>query len=118
MDLGYLPPLPVGLTLAAARDLMFWTLKLAAAARLLLPAWPAAAVFGAITVAWLINSMDWGFGFVQFMVAACAGSLTATAVLALGWATDPEELGPWTARAIAAAMASALPILLSVLTTR
>lgn len=114
MDLVYLPHLPAGLTLAAARDLMFHTLKLAAAARPLLPAWPTAAVFGAIMVSWLINSMDWGFGPVRFMVAACAASLTATAALSLGWVTDPEEPGRWTARAVAAALSSALPILLSI----
>ena len=111
MDLGYLPPLPVGLTLAAARDLMFRTLKFVAAARPLLPAWPAVAVFGAIMAAWLINSMDWGFGPVRFMVAACSGSLAATAALAVGWATDPEEIERWTGRALAAAFAATLPIL-------
>jgi hypothetical protein len=112
MDLGYLPPLPVGLIRAAARDLGSQILKLAAATRPLLPAWPIAAILGAIVVTWLINSMPYGFGPVRVMVAVCSGSLTATIALAVGWVTDPERLDLWSARALAAVFASALPILL------
>lgn len=113
MDLGYLPPLPMGLISVAARDLAFRAIQFRAFGQRLLPGWPVAAVFMAAFVAWLPNSADWGLGGAGFIIAVCLGSLVATAAIAAGWATEPEELERWAIRAAAAAFLSALPILVS-----
>lgn len=113
MDLAYLPPLPVGLISAAARDLAFRASQFVAAAHTRLPGWPGAAVFAAVGTAWLMNSMDWGLGEAGLMVAVCLGSLVATAVLAAGWTSEPEELERWAFRALVAALGSALPAMVA-----
>ena len=109
MDLTYLPPLPVRLISAAARDLAFRAGQFAAA-QPCLPGLPTAAVLAAVLVAWLINSMD--SGGAGFMVAVCLGSLVAVAALAAGWTSEPEEIERWAMRALVAAMGSALPALI------
>jgi hypothetical protein len=111
MDLGYLPPLPVGLMSAAARDLAGRVGPVAAAAERRLPSRPAAVVLASVCAAWLINAMDWGYSDVRFLVAMSLGSLVATSALAFGWSSEPEELERWSARALLAAVASALPAL-------
>lgn len=111
MDLAYLPPLPVGLVSAAARDLALRARQYIAAAQLRMPGRAAAAVLAAVLAAWLINSMDWGLGEAGFAVAVCLGSLVATAALAAGWTSEPEELERWLLRAVAAALVSIAPAL-------
>lgn len=111
MDLAYLPPLPVGLISAALRGLAVGTSQIVAGVYPRWPGWPSAAVFAAVVAAWLLNSMDWGLGVAGLMLAACLGSLVATAVLVAGWASEPEELERWALRALVAALASALPAL-------
>lgn len=111
MDLGCLPPLSMGLMSAAARDLAHRVVQVAEAAQLRMPSWPATVVSAAVLAAWLVNSIGWGHGELSLLVALCSGSLVATSALAIGWATDPEELERWAGRALAAAFASALPAL-------
>jgi len=113
MDLAYLPPLPVGLISAAARALAFRVGLFVASPHPRLPAWPGAAVLATVVAAWLVNSMDWGVGEAGLMVAVCLGSLVATAALAAGWASEPEELERWAFRALAAGLGSALPALVA-----
>lgn len=110
MDLAYLPPLPVGLISAAARDLAFRAVQFTATAQPRLPGLPAAAVVTAVQGAWLINSVDWGGA--GLIVAIGLGSLVATAALAAGWTSEPEEIERWVMRALVAAMGSALPALI------
>ena len=111
MDLGYLPPLPVGLMSVAARDLVERVGHVAVAAERRLPCRPVAAVLASVCAAWLINATEWGPGDVRFLVAVSLGSLVATFALAIGWSSAPEELERWAARALLAAVASALPAL-------
>lgn len=113
MDLAYLPPLPVGLISAAARDLAFRASQFVATAHPRLPGWPAAAVSAGVVAAWPLNSIDWGLGLAGLMVAVGLGSLVATAVLATGWTSEPEELERWAFRALVAALGSALPVLVA-----
>ncbi len=111
MDLGYLPPLPVGLISAAARDLAERVGPVAVAAKRRLPGRRVAAVLGSVCAAWLMNAMKWGHSDVSFLVAISLGSLVATFALVIGWSSEPEELERWAARALLAAVASALPSL-------
>jgi hypothetical protein len=109
MDLGYLPPLQVGLISLAARDLAERAGHVAVAAERRLPGLPTAAVLGSMGAAWLVNVLEWGHGDLRFLVAISLGSLVATVALAVGWSSEPEELERWAARALVAALASALP---------
>lgn len=84
--------------------------KSLAAGHLRLPRWPAAAVLAAGSFAWSINSMDWGFEGTRVMTAICTGSLVATVALAVGWASEPEEIERWVLRALAATSISVLPL--------
>jgi hypothetical protein len=111
MDLGYLPTVPMRLISVAARDLALRAAQLAAAARLQLPGWPAVAVLALVCAAWLINAADWSHGDMRILVAASLGSLVATAALAVGWSSEPDKLEIWSLRALAAAVASVLPVL-------
>ena len=111
MDLGSLPPLPVGLLSVAARDLAHRAVRFAVAAQPRLPGWRATAVLAAVLAAWLVNAQEWAHGDVRYLVAICLGSLVATAALAVGWVTEPEELERWALRALAVAVASAAPTL-------
>lgn len=111
MDLGYMPPVPVGLLSAAARHLAERVGPVAVAAERRLPGRRAAVVLASVCAAWLINAIDWGHGDVRFLVAMSLGSLVATSALAIGWSSEPEELERWAARALLAAVASALPAL-------
>lgn len=111
MDLGYLPPLPVGLIPAAARDLAERVGHVAVAAERRVPCRPVAVVLASVCAAWLLNVMDWGQGDLRVLVAISLGSLVATSALAIGWSSEPEELERWAARALLAAVASALPAL-------
>ncbi|MGV3573117.1 MAG: hypothetical protein ACO1PB_21185 [Ramlibacter sp.] len=76
-----------------------------------LPGWPAVAIPAAVLPAWLVNSMHW-VGDAGFMVAVCLASLVATAVLAVGWTSEPEAVERWALRAVGAALGSALPTLM------
>ena len=111
MDLGCLPPLPMGLISAAARDLAGRVGSVAAAAECRLASRPAAVFLASVCGGWLINTVGWAHGELRFLVAISLGSLVATTALAVGWWSEPEELGPWAARALLAAVASALPAL-------
>lgn len=71
------------------------------------------AVPAAVLAAWLVNLVDWSFGDARAMVAVSVASLVATAAIAAGWASEPEELERWAVRAGVAAFVSALPILLA-----
>lgn len=113
MDLAYLPPLPVGLISAAARDLTFRASQIVASAHPRLPGWPGGVVISSVVAVWLGNSMGRGLGVAGLMVAVCLGSLAATAVLAAGWTSEPEELERWAFRALVAALGSALPVLVA-----
>jgi hypothetical protein len=111
MDLGYLPPLPVGLISAAARDLAGRVGPVAGAAERRLPSRPASFVVASVCAAWLINALLWDCGDVRSLVAISLSSLVDTSALAIGWSSEPEELERWVARALIAAAASALPAL-------
>jgi hypothetical protein len=110
MDLGYPPPLSMALTSVGARDLAHRAAQLVAATRLR-PGPPVAAVLAAVLVAWLFNAAGWGPSGANALTALCLGSLVATAALAGGWGSEPVELERWAARAVAAGVASALPLL-------
>ncbi len=56
--------------------------------------------------------MNWSLGVATFMVAACLGSLVATAVLVAGWTWEPEGLERWALRALLSGFGSALPALI------
>lgn len=113
MDLGYLPPLPMGLISVAARDLALRA-QLAAAARLRLPARPAVAVLASVGAAWLINAADWSHGDMRILVAASLGSLVAAVVLAVGWSSEPDQIEKWMLKAILEALISMAPSLRTV----
>jgi hypothetical protein len=110
MNTGPLPALSLGPVSAATRDWAFRPIQFAAASRPRAPCWPAAAIFAAVSAAWLVNSKEWGFDEVQALVAVCTGGLVATAVLTVGWASEPEDLERWVLRALAATMTSVLPL--------
>lgn len=107
MDLGYLPPLPMGLISAAARDLALRATRFAGVAARR----QAAAVLGVAAVAALINAADWRHGDVRFLVAMSLGSLVATTALAVGWASEPAAIEKWTVWALCASVASAIPLI-------
>lgn len=109
MDLAYLPPLPMGLISTAVRVAVFRAIPFVAAAQRRMPGWPVGAAFGAVSVAWLLNSMDWGPGEAGVMVAVCLASLVATGALVAGWSSEPEEIERWALRSLVAAIVSALP---------
>ena len=111
MDLGYWPPLPMGLISVAARDVGLRAARFTVATQRHLPRWPAAAVLGAVAVAASLNAADWGQPEVRFLIAISLSSLVATSALAIGWSAEPEKLERWAARALLAAFASALPAL-------
>lgn len=112
MDLGYLPPIPVGPISAAALEMTEPVGPVAVAAESRLPGRPAAVVLASVCAAWLMNAMEWGHGDVRFLVAMSLGSLVATSALAMGWSSEPEEIERWAARALVAAFASTLPALI------
>jgi hypothetical protein len=112
MDLGCLPPFPMGLMSAAARDLAERAGSVAVAAERLRRGGAAAAVLASVCAASLINSMEWVHGDLRYLVAMSLGSLVATSALAMGWLSEPEELERWAARALVAAVASGLPALI------
>lgn len=105
-----LPPLAAGLMPPAARDFMHRGIQSTASAQWHLSFWPAAAVLAAVAAAWLINAVDWGLEEMRVMVAFSTGSLVATVVLAVGWASEPEEIERWVLRALAATSISVLPL--------
>lgn len=95
----------------ASQSLTLRALEIGAPAPLRRPILPGVTVVAAVLGAWLVNFVDWSFGDARAIVAVCAASLVATAVIAAGWALEPEELERWAIRAGAAAFVSALPIL-------
>lgn len=97
----------------ASQSLTLRAPGIAAAARPRHPIPPAGAVVSAVLGAWLVNFMDWSFGDARALVAVCAASLVATAAIAAGWCSEPEELEKWALRAFVAAVGSALPALIA-----
>lgn len=111
MDLAPQPPPPMGPISVRARDLVNQAAQLAATTRPRLPSLPVASALAAVMAAWLFNAAGWSPSGAEALTALCLGSLAATAVLAAGWAAEPEELERWAVRAVGAALASALPLL-------
>lgn len=112
MNTVLLPDFPNGRLSILARSFALRTIQFASAAQpRVMPGWPAAATFAALSAAWSVNSMDWGFVEAQAMVAVCAWGFVATVALAVGWASEPEELQKWVLRAFAATSMSVLPLL-------
>lgn len=108
MDIGYVPPLPLGPLAAAGRDLA------QRMSRIPLAPWPqqlypTIAILVALAGAWLVNSHDWSLDRTQLFVAACSAAVVAAVALCVGWATQPENLRRWTLWAFLAAGVSALP---------
>lgn len=57
--------------------------------------------------AWLINSVDWGHDATRLWLRSVSAAFAA-ATLVVGWVSEPEELEQWAARALVAALGSAL----------
>lgn len=113
LELGYRHP--ERRVSAATRDLALRVFRtLYAAARRHRPDTPGAIVLSAVGAAWLISLQVGALCEARMIVAACVGSLVATASLATGWASQPEQLERWTLRTIGAALVSALPVLIRV----
>lgn len=94
MEIGFMPPLPMGLVAAAMRELVTRT------AQLPLPRWQVQpysliAVFVGLSVAWLTNSHDWHLGSTRLLVAVCSAAAVAAIVLCAGWASQPDRPGRW-----------------------
>lgn len=113
MDLGHLPPRPLGLGSAAARDCPFRALRLLEAALPRCSLWPAALVLAAASVVWLPYFVDLSFGYLRVVAAVCSASFAATGILAAGWTAEPENLQRWSFRALVGAIASACGVLLA-----
>ncbi len=114
MDRPFLPPFRVGRTSVVARHWSRRAIQFAAVAQLRQPGWPAAALVAAVLTGRLVNAVEWGHGDARLLVTVCLGSLVATAVLAAGWAMEPDQLERGALRALAAALAATLPMLASV----
>lgn len=110
MDRPRLPSLPVGLISVTARDRARRAVQVAVVAQFRLPGWLAAAVAGAVLTGWLVNTVDGGHGDARFLVAICLGGLVATAALAAGWVTEPDEIERWALRALVAAFAATVAV--------
>lgn len=113
MNIDNLLPLPMGVVVVAWRHLAARAVRLAAASRPCLPCGCCATVLAATAAASLVNLMNWNVGDARMLVAVGLASLVATTALAAGWLSEPDELERWSLRAVAAACASAWPILVS-----
>lgn len=95
----------------ASQSLMLRALQIDASARPRLPIPPGVTVVAAVVGGWLVNLVGWSLADAGAILAVCTASLVATAAIAAGWASEPEQLERWAIRAGAAAFVSALPIL-------